>query len=532
LLIILFLFIEIFLGYYVIKYTFRTKQQFWTYQNDGEITSIATTSTGTLLGIGDENGSTSLVARGKSTPRWRHRGASNVVSIMLSDVGDYLVTLDSNDTLSLFSQSPRLRDGQIEPLWRQTLPSGKIGGIYSSGGAPSMVYVLASSGGNIRLFSKSGEILWEYPTGAEDVVTVLSADGIQIAAGDSNGNMHLFKVGSESPLWSFPIKSKISSIAVSFNSRYIAVGGATEGEEGYIYLFSRDGKVIYHRQADRPVRTVHISYDGRNLIADMEDGTAFLVSRDGDTVREDALLLPNGVRTIKLSPFGSFLAASNPDSEIYLRYLPRPAPLWRFSVPGGEPLLAITRKGDSVFVSASDRVYLLSNARSSEMIPGSRIGWAIVFFLGISMVFWSSIVERRSLGLTQIERRDYLTALLGFFIGAMIGLIITKDVGKAVSICGIGSALATTIGSRGKSISSFISSCYLGCFGSGAAGYMLGFLIWFSGDERNIIQLTLLHLFNGLKTGVIFGPLGATVGTFFVAFIIPRFLNSRQFNSV
>jgi len=520
---------EISLGFYVIKYTFRTKQQVWTYQNDDEITCIDTTSTGTLLGIGDKNGSISLVARGKPTPRWRHRGSSSVLSIKVSAKGDYLAALDGNDTLTLFSQTPRLREGRIEPIWRHNLQAGKIGGIYSSGGAPAMVYVLASSGGNIRLFSKGGEMLWEYITEAEDVVTAISADGSRIVAGDSSGYICLFKAESANPLWSLPIGSKIASIAISFDTRYIAVGGVTEGREGHLYLFSSgDGEIIYHRQVDRPVRTVHISYDGRSVIADMEDGTAVLIYRDGDKIREDALRIPKGIRSIKFSPFGSFLAAHNPDGEIYLHYLPRPAPLWRFNVNFEEPSLAMTRKGEWIFVSASDKVFLLSNARATEMIPGSRIGLAVVFFLGIGMVVSSIVVESGGPILAKIERRDSFAALLGFFIGTLIGTIIMKDVGRAVLISGVGSAVGSTIGSRSKSISSFISGCYLGCFGSGAAGYLLGLLIWFGGDERNIIQLTLLHLFNGLKTGVLFGPIGATVGTFILSLIIPEFMKSDQ----
>ena len=529
LIVLLFLFMEVLLGFYVIKYTFRTKQQAWTYQNDDEITCIDTTSTGRFLGIGDRNGSISLVAVGKPTPRWKHRGASAIVSIQVSDVGDYLVTLDSDDKLSFFSQTPRLRDGKIEPLWKYDLPDGEIGGIYSSGEAPALVYVLATSRGNIRLFSKSGEMLWEYPTGCDDVLAALSSDGSRIVSGDTRGNVLLFKVGSATPLWSFSVGSKVVSTAISSDSRYIVVGGVTEGGEGHLYLISlEDGNVIYHQQVDHPIRTVHISYDGGNVVADEQDGTAVILLREEDAFREYTSHTIKGVEMIKFSPFGSYLAATNPNGEIYLHYLPRPAPLWRFRVHDGATSLAMTRRGEYIFVSALDKVYLLSNTRISEMIPGSRIGWAIVFFSGIGMALSSSIVIHGKERFIQIEGSDLIAVLFGFFIGALIGLLLIKDASKAVLICGVGSSIGSIIGWRGKNITSLITGSYLGCFGSGASGYLLGFLIWFRGDERNIIQLTLLHLFNGLKTGALFGPLGAIVGTFILGLIVPKFVTTSR----
>jgi len=520
---------EVVLGFYVIKYTFRTKQQAWMYQNDADITCIDSASTGKLMGIGDRNGSISLVAVGKPTPRWKHTGASAIVTIQVSDVGDYLVALDSDDTLSFFSQTPHLMDGKIEALWEYDLPDGEIGGIYSSGEAPALVYVLATSRGNIRIFSKRGEMLWEYPTGCDDVLAALSADGSRIVAGDSHGNVLLFKIGSATPLWSFSVGSKVVSIAISSDSRYIVVGGATEGGEGHLYLISlEDGNVIYHRQVDHPVRTVHISFDGGTVVADEQDGTAVLLIREEDTVREDTSHTIKCVEMIKFSTFGSYLAATSPDGEIYLHYLPRPAPLWRFRVHDGALSLAMTRRGEYILVSALDKVYLLSNTRISEMIPGSRIGWAIVFFSGIGMALSSPIIIRGKERFFQIERSDLFAILLGFLFGALIGILLIKDVSKAVLICGVGSSIGSIIGWRGKNITSLITGSYLGCFGSGAAGYLLGFLIWFSGDERNIIQLTLLHLFNGLKTGALFGPLGAIVGTFSLGLIFPKFVTTRR----
>lgn len=526
LVIILFLIIEASLGFYIIKYTYRTKKQIWTYQSNDKITCIDITSTGSHLGIGGINGSISLVPRGRSTPVWRYDGKFSILTTKMTATGDFVVALDANDKFSLFSRTPRLREGRVQPLWTYNLPAGKLGGIYSTGGIPSLVYVVGSSGGSIVLLSKNGEKLWEYRTGAEDVVTTISEDGSLIATGDSNGNMRLFKLGTPNPIWSYPTKTRIVSIAVSFDSKFVVAGGVSEEGKGHIYLLStEEGESIYHSQVDSPVRTTHISYNGQDVIADKEDGTAVIVHYEEDAVREAAFNFPDRIRSILFSPFGSFVTASNHEGEIYLYYLPRPAPLWRFNAQDQEPLIALTRKGEYIFVAASDKVHLLSNTQITEMIPGSRIGLAAVFFIGIG-VLSSIVLKRVRNGFTQINRSDYLALSLGYLTGTLMGYLITKDMSKAVLVCGLGSALGSLIGQRGKSVTSFVSGCYLGCFGSGAAGYLIGLLIWFGGDERNVVQLTLSYVFDGLKIGVIFGPLGAIIGVFVIDLIISKVLRS------
>jgi len=516
--------LEASLGFYIIRYTFRMKKYVWTYQCEDEITCIDATSTGSYIGVGDVSGSLSFVARGRPNHKWRYKGDVNFLSIHLTSTGDFLAALSSNDTISLFSHSPHLRDGKVHPLWTHHIPSARLGGIYSTGGAPSIVYVVASSGGRIVFLSKTGERLWEHETGAQNVITTISEDGSYIAAGDSEGNVRIFKLKSSTPLWSYPTGLMIVSVAISFDSKFVVAGGLNGEGKGEIYLLSlNDGQLIHNSRFERPIRTVHISYNGEYVIADKEDGTANIIHYEENSISEDILNVPNGIRSILFSKFGSFVATSNNDGEVYLYYLTRPAPLWKFSTQDGEPIMDLTRKGDYVFVASSDSIHLLSNTAMTEMIPGSRVGWAAVFFLGAL----SSIVLTRGRQIfNQKNRGEYLTLLLGFIMGAMLGFILTRDMGKAVLVCGVGFSLGSLIGWRGRSFTSFVSGCYLGCFGSGAAGYLLSLLIWFAGDERNIVNLTLSYLFDGIKLGALFGPLGAIIGVYAINSIVSKIIDS------
>jgi len=522
----LLLFIEISLSFYVANYTFRTKKQAWTYQNDDEITCIDITSTGALLGVGGKNGSITLVSRGKSNLIWRYHAKFSILSIKLSAGGEYLAALDSNNTIYLFSCIPRFGKDEVHPLWKYHLPACQMIDIFSSTGIPPLVYVVASSRGSIFLLSRKGGKLWEYQTGEEGVVTKLSRDGSRIVAGDSNGKIYLFKVESAKPIWSFQAASIVST-ATSFYNEYIVAGGENEEGQGQIYLFTlRDGELLYNRRFDSPIQNVYISYDGEKVIADKDDGTAVIISYDGSAVYENAFHTPKKIQSIIVSVFGSYAVTSSLEGEVYFNYLPRLAPLWRFSVQDEMPLLAITNKGEYVFVSEAYRVYLLSNTNLSEMIPGSRIGWAVVFFLGVGIFLSLIVFAEGGPNLIRFERTDYLNALFGFLVGLVIGLLITKDMSEAILLCGVGSFVGSLICGRNRNIVSFLSGCYVGFFGSGAAGFFLGLLIWFSGDERNIVKLTFINMFNGLKIGMLFGPLGATVGTFVAILIIPKIMKN------
>ena len=105
--------VEIILIFYVATYTFRLKSQGWSYESDDRITCMSITPTGSLLGVGGMNGSVTLISRGASQPYWNYNGNNTILSIKLSYGGDYLVAIDNNNTISLFSQHPNKRDGKL-----------------------------------------------------------------------------------------------------------------------------------------------------------------------------------------------------------------------------------------------------------------------------------------------------------------------------------------------------------------------------------------------------------------------------------
>jgi hypothetical protein len=105
-------------------------------------------------------------------------------------------------------------------------------------------------------------------------------------------------------------------------------------------------------------------------------------------------------------------------------------------------------------------------------------------------------------------------------MGTTIGLMLLNNLIQSVLLCGLGCVVGSVVRSRGKGISSFFSGCYMGCVGSVIGGFIMGTLIWLGGDEGSIIQLIFVNIVKGLNLGLLFGPMGAIIGTFMVNIFI------------
>lgn len=522
---------EITFSFYISNYTSRIKKPIGEYRNNNEITCFDISYTGELLAVGDRNGFVSLITKNKLAPRWVYEGKNSIESVKLSASGEYLVALDQNDTISLFTYVPSIKDGQVVPRWKYHLPHAKIEGIYSSDSIPPLVYVLITSGENLYLLKTDGDLFWKFYTGAQHVNATISFDGSWVAAVDSSGKVYLFDIMASNPVWSFQTELRNASVEVSLNGGYVAVGGKdARNGGGSIYLLSlQTGDTIYHRQYGRPLRSISISTNGEKVFARGDDGTAVVLLFDGVSLDERLLRVPAGFDLIASTPFSSYIVGSGHGGDVYLMYLYRPEPLWVFYTNRESSKIAITQNGDFIFATQPHLIHLFTNTQFSEMIPGSRLGWGIVFFSSIVGGFLLIILNRKGLGRVTMTKGNYLIVTIGFTMGTTIGLMLLNELIQSVLLCGLGCVVGSVVRSRGKGISSFFSGCYMGCVGSVIGGFIMGTLIWLGGDEGSVIQLIFVNIVKGLNLGLLFGPMGAIIGTFMVNIFI-RNMFSKVFH--
>ncbi len=134
----------------------------------------------------------------------------------------------------------------------------EVAGMVNSVGACGGKIVAATS--VIYCFTSALGPQWQFDTCSTSVRLGFSSNGYFVA-GDSNGNVRLFSVGSANPIWTHKLPNYISSVAIADDAKYVAVGCS----DGNICLLGRTGNV------EKLVKTgfagsVALSSDGRYFV--------------------------------------------------------------------------------------------------------------------------------------------------------------------------------------------------------------------------------------------------------------------------
>jgi WD40 repeat protein len=513
LLVTLFFIIVIIFSYYVSNYTTREKGIWQTYKSASDITSFEISYTGSYIVVGDSDGSVSLLNSRGMAPSWIYFGKSPVSNTIISSSGDYLASIDENGLLSLFSFVPTMVEGKIVPLWSHQVLGSRLESLYSIDGLPPLVYVIVSDGGRLTLFQTDGKSPWEFDTGASDVRATIASDGSFVAAACSNGDIYFINILNGTPLRKLSTGLYNVSIDVTINGRYVAAGGGNPDGGGKVLLISENtGEYVFEWQCNSSVKKVEVSSGGDRVVACLVDGSATVLQVDGGSVKEKWLSIPGGFNSFISSPFGSYLLGAGGNGKAYFVYLSRPAPLWYFQTDN-HPKMALSQDGRSVFLGVKNILYLFTNTEFSEIFPGSRLGWAIIFFSIISGVFLLTSY-RKILSLTSEIgwiKAPYLVA--GSLIGIILGTLITRNFIQSVLIWGLGTFVGILFSVRGKGVGPFLSGCLFGFLASGGGGFVFGLMNWIGGDEMSIFQLVLVNSGYGFMMGLVIGIFGATLGS-------------------
>lgn len=510
LVVIIFILVECASTFFVFSYTTRTRKPIEIYEFEDDITSLGISSSGNSLAIGGVHGELYFFQKGKTSPRWVYHGNSRIVSITSSAEGDYVATMDGNYSINLFSDLPYMVGDELRPRWTYNLKQGAVVGVHSSGGMPPLVYILGTSGGLIGILSNREGVVWEYQTGAPNVVAELSSDGRKVVAVGSRGDVYLFNINSAEPLWKASTELTEVSLSLSQDST-MAVGGRSTDGGGLVYVLSlKDTKFIWEWHSNKPISSVSISSDGDQVIAKQQEGDAYILWHVDGKVKERVIDIPGGVQTVLSPQFGSYVAATNHEGQLYFLYTPRDTPLWRYDTGYEQLRVAVTSTGEKVFVAASREVAVIYNTFQTGFIPGSRWLWGVVFFAGLFGAIGIYTVVFGKQGWLANNSYRHIVIFYGFLLGVPLGYYLE---GGFISIVGgVGCAIGVLYGRRSEDLLGLMMAFFTSLIGSFVVGYFSGLMQWFSGYEANIIVLTVVNASRGGRLGIIVAIVGILLG--------------------
>jgi WD40 repeat protein len=502
-----FLLIELGLSFYVFSYTARERSSTLIYHFEEEVSCFDISNMGDSLVIGTVEGTVSYYKRGRSTPQWVYEGGVRCLSVLMSANGDYVLSLDENDTIALFRS---LGSGVNAPKWTYHLGDGDISGIHVTGAMPALVYMLATEGGRLLIFSNRDGLLWEYSTGTEHVEAEISFNGKYVAAVDADGLTYLFDIDDPRPVWTASTGLRDVTISMSQASQ-IAVAGAEPSGSGRVYSLSlNDGERSWDWKTASPVGSVSMSSDGSRVVAYEEEGRAFVLTEAMGEVSGRQLKAPGGIQSVCAPIFGSYALALGPNGRLFFMYASRSTPLWRYDAGSGGVEAAVTSTGDKVFIAEGNSVAVISNDPQTGLIPGSRTLWGVVFFsvvAGLSVIYYKTNEPEWLVSITS----KYPRILVGLIAGVAAGLLMRGGT-LPLFVGGVSCAVGCLYVSDKEGLNGILLGLVASIIGSLIAAFVYGHLVWFSGVESNIVILTLSSISEGTRVGLFFGVLGTAIG--------------------
>lgn len=509
-LIIIIIIAETLLSIHIFNYTTRNKSPSGVWEPPEEISCIDASYTGDNLVSVIGDGRLFLMQGNAMSFKQTYLGSNPPISIKISKTGNYFASLDNESNLSLFSSIPITGEGQARPLWVKSIPGARLLDVYSNEGMPPLVYVLVSSDDALILIQKDGSIAWEYELTAENVDAVISYDGSRIAAVDSEGEIYLFNKNTLQPVWNYSSDLRGASVSITLRGERVAVTGKSiDDGVGELMVFSgRTGDLVLCREWGGEVGEVSISADGNRVCYRKGEEDFSVIDISGEEAQEQTIRVEGGLEYFAASTFSPYVAGVSSSDTVYLYYLDRAEPLWCFS-PGSTPLhVSISQDGDTIFVGVKGSIFMLRNNEFSEMVPGSRLCWSIVFFssnIAIILFFFAERTLNYFRGLSGLD--VFLSIMCAVTWVIITGVFLEGS--RKPALFGVGVLIGGLVYLKKKKLNSIWTGAFVGCLGSVACGLLASMIIWFRGSETSVIELAFTGVLEGVRMGAMSGLTGS-----------------------
>ncbi|MFX1276264.1 MAG: WD40 repeat domain-containing protein [Promethearchaeota archaeon] len=206
--------------------------------------------------------------------------------------------------------------------------------------------------------------LWTYSPGTQSVNEVaISSDGSHISAlsyisfSGIDGTLSVLNnthTTLKRPMWNYSISEVFSSIAISANGSYIAVGGGYD-DKG-VYLFNNSGSVpIWTNITDGWIYSIAISDDGSYIAAASGSSKVFFFNYASSIPLWEAPTSGLALK-VEISSDGNYIAAADNAGNLYFFNKMSSTPLWTFSIIDAS-ITSLSMSDDGSYIVIADENY-------------------------------------------------------------------------------------------------------------------------------------------------------------------------------
>ncbi len=185
---------------------------------------------------------------------------------------------------------------------------------------PDGNYIGGSSSNIYAMVYKDGRPLWDYKVEDKVNYVSLTPDGQTLAVASSDKYVYLIKSGML--LWKYDAKAPVISVALTPDASYVACGtGNFESKEGEtsndfkLYLFDGSGKLLWGQKIGYTVSSVSITPDGNYIAVGSWDKKVHIFSKSGEHLRE--FKTEGNVWSVSITPDGKNVVAGSTDTYVY-----------------------------------------------------------------------------------------------------------------------------------------------------------------------------------------------------------------------
>jgi WD40 repeat protein len=278
-----------------------------------------------------------------------------------SDGSNFMVGTQRGGAATLYKNS-----GEVSWQHREEVP---IAGVACA--PDGTAYAVAAD--QLYVFYPHGGVFWSFnPSGYfAHSVSISSEEGAYVAASFDDQNVYLFQKDG-TIVWQYPIEDKIRSVSIAADGSYIGAGS----DDDHVYLLDRSGWLVWEYETGGDVKAVSLSGDGSYIAVGSMDNYVYMFDRVGNLLWK--YQTAGRVNGVSITPEGDYVAACA-GSMIYL-FNAGGDLAWSYDTLSRGSIVSISNTGS---ISGAEVTSVALSSMASYLVAGTGTGDQSVYLFSL-----------------------------------------------------------------------------------------------------------------------------------------------------